>query len=428
MEWDSLKEQWDPVKEEWGSVKEEKDSVKEEWDSVKDSVKEGCDLVKDEWNSVKDEWNSVKDEWNSVNGESNSVNGESNSVNGEWNSVNGEWNSVKDEWNSVKDEWNSVKDESNSVNGESNSVNGEWNSVKDESNSVNGESNSVKGEWNSVKDEWNTGNTVKDELNSVKDEWNSVKGEWNSVKGEWDPTEEWAPTGQWDPTQQWDTEDAGIKSEEGWEEWSSASCPNDADQSFVKEEMSDWWDENEWDAWAGHSAAESTAALTETKQENKKKRLPAQPAPLDEQVGMDMMEYHPKDAVRRFFNRYTAKPATSTDCFYRVQKVDGGKICELHTPSFYSRVFKGIACKTIKDAETSAAEKFCQDPDVQAAAAKLPPNMKACRRSAGGGASKRQWQAREDHGDVATKRQRAENLFDDFRERGCRTWFDDGNA
>jgi hypothetical protein len=192
--------------------------------------------------------------------------------------------------------------------------------------------------------------------------------------------------------------------------------------------MSDWWDENEWDAWAGHSAAESTAAFTETKQENKKKRLPAQPAPLDEQVGMDMMEYHPKDAVRRFFNRYTAKPATSSDYFYQVQKADGGKICELHTPSFYSRVFQGTVCKTIKDAETSAAEKFCQDPDVQAAAAKLPPNMKACRRSAGGGASKRQWQAREDHGDVATKRQRAENLFDDFRERGCRTWFDDGNA
>ena len=143
-------------------------------------------------------------------------------------------------------------------------------------------------------------------------------------------------------------------------------------------------------------------------------RQPA-PAPLDKQVGMDMMECHPKDAVRRFFNRYTAKPATSSDYFYQVQKADGGKICELHTPSFYSRVFQGTVCKTIKDAETSAAEKFCQDPDVQAAAVKLPPNMKACRRSAGSGASKRQWQAREDHGDVATKRQRAEKLLSDFK-------------
>lgn len=141
------------------------------------------------------------------------------------------------------------------------------------------------------------------------------------------------------------------------------------------------------------------------------------PAPLDKQVGMDMMEGHPKDAVRRFFNRYTAKPTTSSDYFYKVQKADGGKIGELHTPSFYSRVFQGTVCKTIKDAETSAAEKFCQDPDVQAAAVKLPPNMKTCRRSAGGGElAKRQCQVTEGHGDVATKHQRAEKLLSDFRK------------
>jgi hypothetical protein len=109
--------------------------------------------------------------------------------------------------------------------------------------------------------------------------------------------------------------------------------------------------------------------------------------PFGEEVGMDMTAFVPKDAVRRFFNRYTNHPTTADDYFYRLKATEataGAIQAELVTPSFYLRVFEGRPCTNKKSAEASAAEAFCSDPQVLAAAALLLPSMKSCRKFAGG--------------------------------------------
>ena len=196
-----------------------------------------------------------------------------------------------------------------------------------------------------------------------------------------------------------------TKDESGIEEWPSEDwAVKDEWQASDVHEGTTGWDEevkDEWKHWKDES--------DEPPRKKKRKNRPlAKPKSLISQVGLDLMAFPPKDAVRRFFNRYTGKPATDDDYFYRCEKTASGKQVQLVTPSFYNRIYTSTVASTQKDAEISAAEAFRSDPDAQAAAARLAPPMKTLRQfSAGAG---------------------AERLLSRFRDGGCRTWFDDGNA
>jgi hypothetical protein len=134
-----------------------------------------------------------------------------------------------------------------------------------------------------------------------------------------------------------------------------------------------------------------------------------QKLPLSQEIGMDMAAFAPKEAVRRFFNRHTNKPATADDYFYRVKTTEataGAIQAELVTPSFYSRVFEGCPCTNKKSAETSAAEAFCKDPEVLASAAVLLPSMKSCRKLAGGAGAHRKQRAQSHSTDVGQLKKR----------------------
>ncbi|CAE7372922.1 unnamed protein product [Symbiodinium pilosum] len=155
---------------------------------------------------------------------------------------------------------------------------------------------------------------------------------------------------------------------------------------------------------------------------------------LSEEVGMDLNAFHPKDAVRRFFTRYTGRPATAEDYFYRcVQASDPEHeevAAELVTPSFYWRVFRGDPCSNQKKAEASAAGIFCNDPQAQEAAAVLPPPMSKCRLFAGGAGNKRDGNVSKSTGKKvgSFKSERTRQIHQRFQNSGCGTMFDDGNG
>eukprot|EP00434_Breviolum_minutum_P030893 symbB.v1.2.027320.t1/scaffold2796.1/size70111/2 len=244
---------------------------------------------------------------------------------------------------------------------------------------------------------------------------NVVEESQQNQEKEWNRQEWFAETKDESEIEEWPSEDWAVK-----DEWQA---------SDVHEGTIGWDEEvkDEWKEWKDESDGEMEDEKDEPPRKKKRKNRPsAKPSSLISQVGLDLMAFPPKDAVRRFFNRYTGKPATADDYFYRCEKTTSGKQVHLVTPSFYNRIYTSVVASTQKDAEISAAEAFRSDPDVQAAAARLAPPMKTLRQfSEGAGAERRSATG----GNIGeTKRQAVERLFSHFRDGGCRNWFDDGNA
>ena len=105
--------------------------------------------------------------------------------------------------------------------------------------------------------------------------------------------------------------------------------------------------------------------------------------------GLGLTAYEPKDALRRFFHRYSQKTPGQQDYLYTCRKTNEGIVAELSTPCFHLRTFIGGACSSKKEAEHSAAAVFCKDLQVISAAECLPPSMTACRQLVGGAGKKR---------------------------------------
>lgn len=194
--------------------------------------------------------------------------------------------------------------------------------------------------------------------------------------------------------------------------------------SKVKDEWyDDWGGQEEWYAdgnWWTANPSIKTEAFDEWGTENgsgaakqsKKRKNPAEEFSLDgSEHGLDLSKYHPKEAVRQFFNRYCCRPADSTDYYYDSPGYEPGVVARLIAPSFYSRVFVGEPLRTQKEREISAARVFCQDPQVIEAARNLPPTMKECKQRG------------------RVRGEDARRVYEEKKQvNGCRTMFEDGNA
>ena len=204
---------------------------------------------------------------------------------------------------------------------------------------------------------------------------------------------------------------ATSKAKEGWyddwggqEEWYADGNWWPANPSIKTEAFDEWGTEN------GSGAAKQS-----------KKRS------LEEEVGLDLSQYHPKDAVRRFFTRYCSGPATSADYYYDSPSYEPGVVARLITPSFYSRVFVGEPLRTQKDREESAAKVFCEDPQVIEAAKNLPPPIKKCKQLLSGAATQHAPSVAVGRGRV--NGDSARSLYASIcQANGCRNMFEDGNA
>ncbi|CAE7576144.1 unnamed protein product [Symbiodinium sp. CCMP2592] len=190
----------------------------------------------------------------------------------------------------------------------------------------------------------------------------------------------------------------------------------------VEEEWEDHqWTEVKQDDLQGEYEADEGDDGQGASEGDRKGRKPA--PDLDREAGLDLKEHHPKDSMRRFFSRHARRPADQKDYFYRTTKTEEGFVTELVTPAFGNRIFQGLPCATEKDAQTSAARLFCNDPRATVEAALLPPQKYKCRKRAGGGG--KQWAARQGLTLRQYQGKRADRILDHFRASGCRARADD---
>ena len=191
----------------------------------------------------------------------------------------------------------------------------------------------------------------------------------------------------------------------------------------------DWGGQEEWYAdgnwWPANPSIKTEAWGTENgsgaDKQSKKRKNPA------EEVVLDLSAYHPKEAVRRFFNLYCdSGPATTNDYYYDSPDYEPGVVAKLITPSFYSRVFVGEPLRTKKDREISAAKVFCKDPQVIEAAKNLLPAIKKCKQLSSGAATQHAPSVVVGRGRV--EGERAQSVYSSHQANGCRNMFYHGNA
>ena len=103
---------------------------------------------------------------------------------------------------------------------------------------------------------------------------------------------------------------------------------------------------------------------------------PAKRKRLEDCIGMDLAEDHPKTTVRKFMTRYLGRDPCKDDYWYTSFQQDDGRItAEFHVPSFHDIVHVSEPCNTEKEAHKSAAQHFLDNSDVQSAAKSLPATM-----------------------------------------------------
>ena len=123
------------------------------------------------------------------------------------------------------------------------------------------------------------------------------------------------------------------------------------------------WQEKAWkEGCRGNAATSST----------RKERVPT----IEESIGMNLHDRHPKSAVREFLQRYAGRDLTRDDSYYTVAEGHSGFQAKLHVAVWSNHVFQGEISGTRKKAEISAAACFLKDPAVVEAARLLPPPLK----------------------------------------------------
>ncbi|CAK9103605.1 Annexin A6 [Durusdinium trenchii] len=97
--------------------------------------------------------------------------------------------------------------------------------------------------------------------------------------------------------------------------------------------------------------------------------------PWDHRIGMDLNKKAPKKTVHNFLARYNCRPMKKgEDYSYTTRPSPGGFVGALHVPSWNDNVvYEGEEREDENEAERSAAEAFISDPEVIAAANRLPP-------------------------------------------------------
>lgn len=192
----------------------------------------------------------------------------------------------------------------------------------------------------------------------------------------------------------------------GWEDWNLNGA--------VKEEalQENAWQENAWKEGCRGNAATSS---------KRKGRVPT----IEESMGMNLHDRHPKSAVREFLQRYAGRDLTRDDSYYTVAEEDSGVRATLHAPVWSDNVFEGEICDTQKEAEVSAAACFLADSDVVEAARLLPAPLKVIKF----------WNKFNEAGDqmIAGKRRRCNpndirHQYNEQREQGCRMAVWDGRC
>ena len=146
---------------------------------------------------------------------------------------------------------------------------------------------------------------------------------------------------------------------------------------------------------------------------------------IEESIGMNLHDRHPKSAVREFLQRYGGRDITRDDSHYTVAEEDSGFKATLHAPVWSENVFEGEICGTQKEAEISAAACFLAGSDVVEAARLLPAPLKIIKF----------WNKFNEAGDqtIAGKRRRIDpndirHQYNEQREQGCRMAVWDGRC
>ena len=149
-------------------------------------------------------------------------------------------------------------------------------------------------------------NVKSEEPADAWDAWEQVKEEpatWEpaEVKEEPEATVHQSAKPEWDDEwgQDWECHNTEVKAE--------MPEVGEAHGTEVKAEMLE----------AGKAGEAEVGGDHVPKVQKQRQKLPK--VPLSQEIGMDMAAFAPKEAVRRFFNRYTNKPGTADDYFYRVK-------------------------------------------------------------------------------------------------------------
>ena len=228
---------------------------------------------------------------------------------------------------------------------------------------------------------------------------------------------------------------------QGWDdsEWQTAVSSGNW-QSWVKNEGwgSDWnqneiaatgsLNDSQWQHGNGFTKMETWGP--EWNQENESHAAPKtskrkEPMPtIEESMGMNLHDRHPKTAVREFLTRYLGRDLTRDDCHYSCQEEASRFRAKLHVPIWKSGVFEGERCDSQKEAETSAALCFLEDDDVIEAAPRLPAPVRVIKyweRLNKFNSQKKGCRTRIDPDDLMRQ-------YNDQREQGCRMAVWDGRV
>lgn len=260
------------------------------------------------------------------------------------------------------------------------------------------------------------------------------------ARNQWVKTESW--DSEWNPkTWQCSSQDkrnCGAGYSQSWDdsEWQAAGSEN-WQSHWVKNEGwgSDWnqtevaatgsLNDSQWQH--GHGLTKMETWGSEWNQENEShaapktsKRKESMPT-IEESIGMNLHDRHPKTAVREFLTRYLGRDLTRDDCHYSCQEEASQFRAKLHVPIWNSGIFEGGRCDSQKEAETSAARCFLEDDDVVEAATRLPAPLKVIKywERLNKFITHKKGRRKVDPDDLTRK-------YNDQREQGCRMAVWDG--
>ena len=170
----------------------------------------------------------------------------------------------------------------------------------------------------------------------------------------------------------------------------------------------------------------------------KRKRFqPTSQEHVDASAGLSFEGKPPKHSVHIFLSRYAGRDIVKgEDYWYHCEPHDQGVLAYLEAPIWRQEKFFGTVCDSEKAAEASAAQTFCEDTDVLAAAKQLPATVEVLK--AKKKTEQRQaatsyygygcYQDRKSQGSFSSAKQGADEEYNAYRDRGYRMALWDGAA
>ena len=231
-----------------------------------------------------------------------------------------------------------------------------------------------------------------------------------------------------------------------WNQWPKEGGYSDEWNTWTKDEYDDpaQWESGNWDTSECKDEYDDTAAQQESgswgtstcswiKQEDvvsmpaTKKQKTWESNCLEDHIGLALDGAPPRSAVRQFFDRYTGLRSSKDDFYFSHKHMEEGVVATLIAPALGDRHFEGQQCSNEKSAEQSAAAVFVQDPEVLQIARCLPPPLATLRKIADRYHSKKQQLAAKGLSTKEAAEEILRDIYENLRDRGCRTALWDGN-